>query len=178
MDTGARRRLVASAYNDRQAACRAAVEALRAWHPELHALRDVTPAMLEAARGRIDPLLQRRAEHVVSEIARPGATAAALLASDLRAAGRLMDESHASLRDLYEVSSPELDLACRLARAHPACFGARMTGAGFGGCAVALVDAARSESFLRDAESAYRRESGLPGVFLATRPAGGARLVA
>ena len=89
----------------------------------------------------------KRAAHVVAENQRPVAMAAALGRDDLGAAGRLMNESHASLRDLYEVSSPELDLITDLAREHPACLGARLTGAGFGGCAVALVRSAGSAGF-------------------------------
>ena len=172
MDTGARRRLVASAYNERLAACRAAAGALG-----VRALRDVTPAMLEAARPRLDPVLHKRAAHVVAEIQRPVAMADALRRGDFPVAGRLMNESHASLRDLYEVSSPELDLACRVAREHSACFGARMTGAGFGGCAVALVRAEAAQQFAAEAGSRYRDESGLNGAFLVSRPAAGARLV-
>ena len=177
MDTGARRSLVGSAYNDRIAACRAALAALRAVDPSVRALRDVSLSMLEFARGQLDPVLFRRASHVVAEIQRPVAMAAALRCEDLAVAGRLMDESHASLRELYEVSSPELDLVCRLARAHPACFGARMTGAGFGGCAVALVHSQGAAAFARDVEIAYREESRLPGAFFVSQPAEGARLV-
>jgi galactokinase len=122
-------------------------------------------------------LLHKRAAHVVAEIQRPVAMADALRRGDCPVAGRLMDESHASLRDLYEVSSAELDLACRVARQHPACFGARMTGAGFGGCAVALVRAEAAQQFAAEAGSRYRDESGLNGAFLVSRPAAGARLV-
>lgn len=177
MDTGARRTLVGSAYNDRLAACQAALLELRSQDPGLRALRDVTPALLLAARGRLDPVLLRRAKHVVAEIRRPAAMAEALQRVDLEAAGRLMDESHASLRDLYEVSSPELDLVCRLARAHPASFGARMTGAGFGGCAIALVSRAGADELIRDVQAAYRKESRLAGAFFVSRPEAGARLV-
>jgi len=172
MDTGGRRRLVGSAYNERLSACRAAAAALR-----VGSLRDATPEMLAHGRDRLDPVLYRRAAHVVAEIQRPVAMADALRRDDLAAAGRLMDESHASLRDLYEVSSAELDLACRVARAHPACLGARMTGAGFGGCAVALVRADGALAFAREAEASYREKSRLPGAFLVTRPGAGARLI-
>jgi len=96
---------------------------------------------------------------------------------DLAAAGQLMNESHASLRDLYEVSSPELDLVSSLARSHPDCYGARMTGAGFGGCAVALVVAGHVEEFRRTVHAAYRAQVDLPSAFFACRPAVGARLV-
>jgi galactokinase len=96
---------------------------------------------------------------------------------DLAGAGRLMNESHASLRDLYEVSSPELNLVAGLARSHPDCYGARMTGAGFGGCAIALVTAARVDEFSRAVHAAYRAQIDLPSAFFAGRPAAGSRLV-
>lgn len=121
--------------------------------------------------------LWRRARHVVEECARPAACAAALLRDDLAAAGRLLDESHASLRDLYEVSSPELDLLTELARAHPACHGARLTGAGFGGCAVALVAAAGVADFLVRVPAAYRERTGRGGGGFVCRPPAGAGLL-
>ena len=89
-----------------------------------------------------------------------------------------MNDSHFSLRDLYEVSSPELDRATELARAHPACFGARLTGAGFGGCAIALVSASGAEAFVDEVHRAYRQTIDLPSDFFVTRPTAGARLEA
>jgi galactokinase len=89
-----------------------------------------------------------------------------------------MNESHASLCDLYEVSSFELDLMTELARQHPACFGARLTGAGFGGCAVALVATSGAEPFIREVQSAYRARVGLESELFASEPVGGARLLA
>jgi galactokinase len=177
MDTGVRRALVQSAYAERRAACERAVAVLRDVRPGVRALRDVDEGMLAAAHGNLDPLVLRRARHVIAENGRPPAMAAALRANDLAAAGQLMNDSHASLRDLYEVSCPELDLVCELARGHPACFGARMTGAGFGGCAVALVAQDGAEAFVRAVEGDYR--AGAPGgePFFATLPGAGARLV-
>jgi galactokinase len=177
MDTGARRSLAASAYNDRRAACEAAVAVLAGDHPGIKALRDVDAATLAAAEARLDPLIFRRAQHVVAENRRPLQMKQAFRDGDLAAAGQLMNDSHASLRDLYEVSSPELNLVSSLARSHPDCFGARMTGAGFGGCAVALVASARVEEFSRTVHAAYRAEVDLPSAFFACRPAGGARIV-
>ena len=177
MDTGVRRALVQSAYAERRAACEAAVTVLRESNPGVRALRDADRAMLAAARGRMDPVVFRRASHVVAENVRPPAMAAALRANDLAAAGRLMNDSHASLRDLYEVSCPELDLVCELSRAHPACHGARMTGAGFGGCAVALVRQDGAEAFAREIESAYRTRGPRGEPFFVTGPGHGARLV-
>jgi galactokinase len=177
MDTGARRSLAASAYNDRRAACEAAVAVLATGRPNVTALRDVDAPTLAAAESRLDPVVFRRAQHVVAENRRPLQLAEAFRSGDLKAAGQLMNESHASLRDLYEVSSSELNLVTGLARSHPDCFGARMTGAGFGGCAIALVAAARVDEFSRSVHAAYRRQIDLPSAFFACRPAGGARIV-
>jgi len=167
MDTGVRRSLAGSEYNERRAACERAVKAIRMITPEVHALRDVDAALLERARGAMDEAAYRRAHHVVHEIRRPLDMADALNAGDLAAAGRLMNASHASLRDFYDVSSPELDAIVALAREHAVCFGARLTGAGFGGCAVALVASGGVEEF--------RRHVGT-NTF-SSRPAGGAHLL-
>jgi len=178
MDTGSRRRLAGSAYNERRSSCEAAAHSLRALRPGLRALRDVDEELLRAGRDRLDPITWARAAHVVTENARPLALAKAFECSDLLAAGALMNASHASLRDLYEVSSPELDLVTDLARAHPACLGARLTGAGFGGCAVALVRAEGAADFVAGVGAAYRsRRPDLPSSLFACRPAAGARLL-
>jgi len=177
MDTGVRRSLAASAYNDRRASCERAVEILQAVRPEVRALRDVSPDQLSAERQRLDERTWKRAAHVVAENVRPLAVADALRHADVATAGALMNDSHASLRDLYEVSCEELDFMVERAVAQPGCHGARMTGAGFGGCAVALVDSAAGEAFARAVESEYRRRYDLPAQCFACRPAEGAHLV-
>ena len=177
MDTGAPRTLAGSAYNDRSRSCREAVAVLKELSPEVQALRDVDISLLETARSRMDPTVYRRALHVVGENDRPLALAEAFARSDLAEAGRLMNESHFSLRDLYEVSSRELDLFCDLARAHPACFGARLTGAGFGGCAIALVSSDAVDSFVSEVHAGYRSKVDLASSVFACRPESGARLV-
>jgi galactokinase len=176
MDTGARRSLAGSAYNERRRSCEAAVATLRRRHPEVRALRDVDEARLLAARDELDPVALRRARHVVVENERPLRMAEALGAGDLAGAGRLMNDSHASLRDLYEVSSPELDRITELARRHPACYGARLTGAGFGGCAVALVRADQADDFSTRVHRDYQAEVELQGDFFVTAPSAGARV--
>jgi galactokinase len=176
MDTGSRRTLVASAYNERRDSCHAAVEAVRTIRPEVGALRDVDEDLLRAARSRMDATTYRRACHVVAENERPRLMATALEQGDLGLAGRLMDESHFSLRDLYEVSGPELDRITELARGHEGCFGARLTGAGFGGCAVALVAAAAAPAFVDEVRRAYQAEFDLEGEFRICEPVAGARL--
>jgi galactokinase len=177
MDTGARRSLAGSAYNDRRAACERVVAELARRRPGTRALRDVTEAELEAARGALDPVDHRRARHVVPENRRPVEMARALAAGDLALAGRLMNDSHASLRDLYEVSSIELDVMTEVARQQACCFGARMTGAGFGGCAVALVEATSVDAFSGAVLAGYRRRIDLPAVLYPCRPEAGARLL-
>jgi galactokinase len=177
MDTGVRRSLKASEYNERRSACERAVDAIRTLAPEVRALRDVDAALLERARGAMPPTVYRRARHVVDEIGRPLAMAAALDAGDLSAAGRLMNESHASLRDLYDVSSPELDAIVAEARSHRACFGARLTGAGFGGCGVALVSSGDVDDFMAHVRRGYANRTGRDAETFASRPAAGAHLV-
>ena len=177
MDTGVARSLVGSEYNERRASCEAAVRALAGRVPSVRALRDVDRAQLERAAGRLDDTSFRRAAHVVDENWRPVRMAEALTAGDLERAGVIMNDSHASLRDLYEVSSRELDLITGLARAHPACYGARMTGAGFGGCAVALV---RTEAAPRFVDEVCRRYGDLGearGTLYVCRPVAGARVL-
>jgi galactokinase len=178
MDSGARRTLAGSAYNDRRSACAKAVEALQALRPEIRSLRDVDEPLVVEGRDRLDETVFLRALHVVHENRRPVLFSEALDRGDLAAAGKLMNESHESLRDLYEVSSPELDLLTDLARAHRACFGARLTGAGFGGCAVALVKSELAADFVSAVETGYRsRRPDLSGTFFAGRPSTGARLL-
>ncbi|HEY8233112.1 MAG TPA: galactokinase [Vicinamibacteria bacterium] len=177
MDTGARRALAASAYNERRAACERVVAEIARTRPETRALRDVSPAELEAARGRLDPQDARRASHVVAEILRPAALEQAFRECDLVGAGRLMNESHKSLRELYEVSCEELDLVASLARRQPSCYGARMTGAGFGGCAIALVDARDVPSFSDEVLFGYKATFDLPAALYPCRPVAGARLL-
>jgi len=177
MDTGVERRLADSGYRARRASCEAAVSVIRGLHPEVRALRDVDGAMLVEAADLLDPETAARAQHVVAESRRPHDLAAAFAANDLERCRRLLDDSHWSLRDLYEVSCPELDGITALARAHPACFGARLTGAGFGGSAVALVLAEESAAFVDAVGPAYRQQFGIEGALHICRPVGGARIL-
>jgi len=177
MDTGVRRSLRSSEYNERRSACEQAVQAIRTVAPEVRALRDVDGTLLERARDAMPASVYRRAKHVVDEIRRPVAMADALDAGDLHTAGQLMNDSHASLRDLYDVSSPELDAITAEARSHPACYGARLTGAGFGGCAVALVAHDQVADAMEHVRRGYAKRTGRDAHTFATRPAAGAHLV-
>jgi len=155
LDTDTRRTLVGSAYDDRRAACTRVAHELDA-----RALRDADVDDLAAAAERLDPVDLRRARHVIGENARTLEAADALADGDVARLGRLMDASHASLRDDYEVSSPALDAIVAAARAAPGCLGARMTGAGFGGCAVALVGRDDVDAFVATTADAYRAATG------------------
>jgi galactokinase len=128
--SGQERELAGSAYAERRAACERAAS-------EIGPLREAT---LDDVAGIDDPIIRRRATHVVYENQRVRDFARAFRAGNLREAGRLMVESHASLRDLFEVSTPELDALVEALCEVPGIFGARLTGAGFGGCVVALGD--------------------------------------
>jgi galactokinase len=139
MDTQVKHNLGASEYPLRQQQCRDGLAFLRQFVPQAEALRDITPAQFEEYCDGIDELQGRRCRHVIYEIDRTLEAADALRAGDLAAFGRLMYDSHASLRDDYEVSCPELDALVEIAGTVDGVYGARMTGGGFGGCAIALV---------------------------------------
>jgi galactokinase len=145
--------------------------------PAVRALRDVDAALLARAKHLMDETAYRRASHVVVENQRPLAFARALRAADSASAGRAMLDSHASLRDLYEVSCAELDALVSLSMAQPGCYGARLTGAGFGGCTVALVDAGSVEAFVAEVPGRYREQTGRQAQVLVSRPSAGTRLV-
>lgn len=140
MDTRKPRQLAASAYNQRVAECKRAVEALRKENPEIRSLRDATLELLEAAKHHgLDEIAFKRARHVIQENDRVLAFAKALESKDFHALSHLAKESHISLKEDYEVSCPELDAMAQAAWEAPGCVAARLTGAGFGGSCVGLV---------------------------------------
>ncbi|MCS6770874.1 MAG: galactokinase [Kiritimatiellae bacterium] len=169
MDTMTRRGLVDSAYNERRAQCQAAARQLG-----VRALRDVTEAEWAARAHELEETVRKRARHVVTENARTLAAAEAMSAGDGRRLGRLMNESHDSLRDDFQVTNDALNLIVDLARAHPACLGARMTGAGFGGCAVALVSESGVDDFCARLRAEYSARTGKSPSLYVTRGADGA----
>ena len=165
-DTMVKHELASGEYNVRRQQCEESVKILSTRYPEIKQLRDVTPQQLEEAKGLLDPLLYRRARHVVWENERVVAAREALIAADLPAFGTLMNASHASLRDDYEVSTPELDLMVELARGLPGVYGARMTGGGFGGCTVNLVARSDADAFTQlIAERYWQRTGVVPAVY-------------
>jgi galactokinase len=167
-DTSRRRSLAASAYNERRAQCEAAARRLG-----LSSLRDLDIEGFEARAHQLSHLLRKRCRHVVYENDRTLRATQALSRADVSSFGQLMDESHASLRDLYQVSSDDLDLMAGLARSLSGCWGARMTGAGFGGSAVALVDRDAADAFVRTLATLYERQTlRRPALYLCHPSAG------
>ncbi len=168
VDTSAPRTLAGSAYNERRAQCEEGARSMG-----VGALRDVSVAEFAKHKAQLPELIAKRCEHVIHENQRTLDATAAMKAGDLRTLGALMNASHDSLRDLYAVSSHELDTVVNITRAVPGVYGARMTGAGFGGCAIALVandavEAAR-RAVLADYPRLTQRE---PKVYVCVASAG------
>ena len=155
LDTGTRRGLVDSAYNERRNQC----ESVATYFGE-KTLRDVSYKQLEEAKTKIDPIKFRRARHVIKENERVLDCAKSLRLENLDHVGELMNASHISLRDDFDVSSEALDLMVDFALAAPGCYGARMTGAGFGGCAVALVESIYTDKFVKKVIHSYQSSTG------------------
>ena len=165
-------------YNTRQGECQEGLRALQQALPEIRALRDVTIDELEQHRSRLSPLIYKRIRHVVTENERVKMAASALQAADMAKLGELMADSHRSLRDDYEVSTPELDLMVELARDQKDVYGARMTGGGFGGCTINLVHSARAGEVQQRLEQNYEAKTGLSPTILICEASDGAGAVA
>ena len=177
--TGSDRALATSEYNTRQAECRRAVAAIRLVVPGVRSLRDVEEPMLDRLGGRLDEISMARVRHVVTENHRVAEAARALSDGDLEKLGRLFAGSHASLRDDYQVSSPELDLLVEIAIKIPGVVAARMTGAGFGGCTVNLVTGDSVEELRAAVMADYPSRSGrIPRVWEVAVVDGAGRLSA
>jgi galactokinase len=169
LDTSTRRDLVDSTYNERRARCEEATRRCG-----VRSLRDLSVAALAERAGALSDEHLRLARHVVTENARTLAAAEALTRGDAATMGALMGESHRSLRDDFGVSSPALDAIVAAAQAAPGCHGARMTGAGLAGCAVALVEEGASAAFADRVASAYRAATGLEAAVHLSHPSEGA----
>jgi galactokinase len=173
MDTKKQRGLADSAYNTRRSECEQGVRLLQAHLPAIRALRDVSMAEFERYAGELPEHVQKRCRHVIGENQRVLDGVEALERGDAALFGRLMDASHRSLRDDYEVSCAELDAMVGAAWEAPGTIGARMTGGGFGGCAVALVEAAQAGPFTCQVTEAYERATGLtPSLYVCSATAG------
>ena len=174
-DTKKRRGLVDSQYNERRRECERGVEILRRYLPAVRALRDVTPEQLQANAGRLPQLTLRRCRHVVSENQRVLSMVESLRCGNMTEVGALMAQSHRSLRDDYEVSCAELEAMVEAAQGTAGTIGARMTGAGFGGCAVALVDTAALPGWVPAVLDRYRAAIGIQGETYVCEATDGAR---
>ncbi len=175
VNTNVRHRLAEGEYAKRRAQCEAAAKAFG-----VTALRDVSSVDLRAGESHLDPVVFRRARHVVTENERTLLMARAIQAGDWDSVGKLMYDSHASLRDDYEVSCPELDVVVEIAQSlgrQNGVIGCRMTGAGFGGCAVSLVRTDALSLVTRRMEEGYERETDNHAGIFSSRPAGGARVL-
>jgi galactokinase len=154
-------------YNRRREECDEGVRTLAKWYPGIRALRDVSVEQLERHAGDLPPTIRDRCRHVVTENQRVIDGSQALFAGDVARFGELMRESHRSLRDLYAVSSEELDIMVEVAEGLPGYRGGRMTGGGFGGCTVNLVSADDAASFVREIKKRYQAKTGIdPDVYI------------
>lgn len=176
-DTKVRRALTSGEYNKRRAACESAVLSLKEDLPNIQSLRDVSVEDFNRLAGKLPEVVAKRARHVVEEIERSKQAEALLEAGNIRHFGELMNECHVSLRDLYEVSCPELDIMSRIAQSLDGCYGARLTGAGFGGCTVNLVAREQAEQFSQLLAKGYEAETGYPPEIYITRASDGAELL-
>jgi galactokinase len=176
--TGSQRRLEGSEYNLRREQCEAAVAGLVLLDPTIRSLRDVTPELLARGAATLDPVVARRAAHIVAENERVDAVVEAFEAGDLDAVGEAFRAGHASLRDLYEVSSPELDALVEIAGAVPGVVAARMTGGGFGGCTVNLVRPDAVERFRSAILGEYPSRTGLQPMVIPVAAADGVGRIA
>jgi galactokinase len=172
-DTGVKHNLAATAYNQRRLECEQAVKLLREQDPAIHTLRDIAMARVADYADYLPATLFRRIRHVVSENDRTLVAAEALADGDVALLGKLMNSSHESLRDDYEVSCRELDIMVQLSRDQPGVAGARMMGGGFGGSTVNLVPCERIDDFRQRVSASYQRITGIkPNIFTVTAAEG------
>ena len=176
-DTSVRRKLTSGEYNKRRFACEEAVRLLKQDLPHIRSLRDVSIEELNHFANKLPEEVYKRARHVVNEIERSSQAETLLEAGNVQRFGELMNECHASLRDFYEVSSPELNAMVNIAQALEGCYGARLTGAGFGGCTVNLVARVQAEEFARTLGVRYEAETGLHAEIYITHASNGAELI-
>lgn len=173
INTNRPRTLAESAYNQRRHECDEALRIIAKQHPINHLVEATMDDLLLIS----DPILRKRTRHAITEQQRVILSAEALRANDLAALGKLMSQSHVSLRDDFEVSCSELDLVVDFLSQKDACAGARMTGAGFGGCCIALVDAAEVEQNSAELEHVYNAHFGFSPTFQTCLPSDGVRFL-
>ena len=175
-NSNVKRQLVDSAYNERRSQCEEGVRLLKAKLPAIAALRDVTSAQLQEYAALLPPLTFQRCRHVVTENERVMQAVEALNASNIVRFGELLNQSHESLRDDYQVSCKELDVLVELARGVNGTIGSRMTGAGFGGCTVSLVKDSAVETFRQVVVAQYKERTGITADVYISKAEDGARV--
>ena len=176
-DTSVRRKLTSGEYNKRRFACEEALRLLKQDLPNIQSLRDVSVEEFNRFAAKLPEEVSKRARHVVEEIERSNQAEALLEAGNIQHFGELMNQCHISLRDLYEVSCPELNVMVRIAQSLDGCYGARLTGAGFGGCTANLVAREKAEEFARTLAVRYEAETALHPEIYITRASNGAELL-
>lgn len=177
-NTNVKHDLVGTPYNDRRAACERAAAAIAKEYPDkkITHLRDTNMDMLNATKGHMDPEAHKRAVHVIDEDVRTISAGEAIIRGDLTTLGKLVNGSHDSLRDLYEVSCDELDIMVNIARNCDGVYGARMMGGGFGGCSIVLAKPESVTSVISTLNKEYKKQTGLDASILATTPGPGSAL--
>lgn len=173
-NTKIKHKLGASAYNKRIIECEEGVRILQEVYPNINALRDVSLRQLTNLKNTLPNVIQRRCYHVISENERVIKSAAAIKQNQFALLGNLINESHNSLRDNYDVSCDELNIMVELARELPGVLGARLTGGGFGGSTVNLVETEYVENFTQEISTKYEQKTGLTPEIYVSEPAGGA----
>lgn len=176
-NTGVKRGLVDSKYNERRSQCEEGVAILKQYIPGIKALRDVSSEDFFKYRTHLPEIVQARCEHVITENERVLESIRVLENNDLETFGRLLGESHNSLRDKYEVSCEELDILVNLASSIDGVIGARMTGAGFGGCTVSLIQDDAIEEYISKVGNAYQKQTGISPEFYICKAVNGAEVV-
>ncbi len=172
-NTKVKHALAGGEYNRRRAECEEAARSLAASLPDVRALRDVNSMQLEENQAMLTTTLYKRARHVVTENERVQAAGKALERGDIKSLGELMRASHRSLRDDYEVSCAELEAMVEIAERQPGVYGSRMTGGGFGGCTITLVESQVSDEFRRKVAEQYQVSTGIvPDIYRVRASAG------
>lgn len=175
-DTSVRRKLTSSEYNARRQACEEAVSILSQELPGIRALRDVSVSDFNRFCHKLPKMVEKRARHVVEEVERSLHAIQLLQQGDIQAFGQIMNKCHVSLRDLYEVSIPELNTMVEIAQSLPGCLGARLTGAGFGGCTVNLVEKSHAQAFAEELAASYSIKTNLKPEIYICRVSDGAQV--
>jgi len=170
------RRLSSGEYNKRKADCEEAIRLLADFHPGLRSLREISLEDFNRFAHKLPEKIERHARHVVEEIDRTLRAISLLKNGEMEAFGELLNQGHISLRDLYEVSIPELDMMVEIAQGLPGCLGARLTGAGFGGCTINIVEEKRVNDFVRQLTEGYQSATGIYPDITICRSANGASL--